>query len=43
LKRRLDSRPGKTIPWHVVSQMAAQLEAEPPTEAEGFKEIWYAE
>jgi hypothetical protein len=23
--------------------MAAQLEAEPPTEAEGFKEIWYAE
>jgi predicted kinase len=43
LKRRLDSRPGKTIPWHVVSQMAAQLEAEPPTEEEGFKEIWYAQ
>ena len=42
LKQRLDSRPGKSIPWEVVSDMAQKLEAEPPTEAEGFKEIWYA-
>lgn len=41
LKRRLDSRPGKVIPWEVVSQMAQQLEAEPPTKEEGFDEIWY--
>ena len=41
LKKRLDSRPGKVIPWEVVSQMAQQLEAEPPTEEEGFDEIWY--
>ena len=43
LKRRLASRPGKNIPWEVVSHMASQLEAEPPTEDEGFNEIWYAE
>lgn len=42
LMKRLASRPGKTIPWEVVSQMAQQLEAEPPTEEEGFDEIWYA-
>ncbi len=41
LQRRLASRPGKTIPWDVVSNMAAQLEAEPPTQEEGFDEIWY--
>lgn len=41
LKKRLDSRPGKVIPWEVVSQMAQQLEAEPPTKEEGFDEIWY--
>lgn len=42
LKRRLASRPGKEIPWEVVSSMAASLVAEPPTEAEGFNEIWQA-
>lgn len=41
LERRLASRPGKNIPWDVVSKMAAQLEAEPPTKEEGFNEIWY--
>lgn len=43
LEKRLASRPGKTIPWEVVSSMASQLEAEPPTEDEGFNEVWYAE
>jgi len=43
LQRRLASRPGKTIPWDVVSKMAQQLEAEPPQLEEGFDEIWYAE
>ena len=43
LQRRLASRPGKNIPWDVVSKMAQQLEAEPPTLEEGFDEIWYAE
>ena len=42
LKRRLGSRPGKNIPWEVVQDMAMKLEQEPPTEAEGFDEIWYA-
>ena len=41
LEKRLSSRNGKNVPWDVVSQMAQQLEAEPPTEAEGFDEIWY--
>jgi len=41
LQRRLASRPGKNIPWEVVSNMAQQLEAEPPTIEEGFDEIWY--
>lgn len=40
LSRRLASRPGKDVPWHIVSQMASQLESDPPTEAEGFVEIW---
>lgn len=43
LERRLASRPGKTIPQAVVEQMAFDLEMEPPTEAEGFSEIWYAQ
>jgi len=37
LNRRLQSRPGKTIPLNVVASMLAQLQ--PPTEAEGFDEI----
>ena len=43
LQERLASRPGKNIPWEVVSSMAQQLEAEPPTLEEGFNEIWYAQ
>jgi predicted kinase len=39
LIRRLDSRPGKIIPFNVVKQMAQTLEAEMPTRSEGFKEI----
>jgi len=39
LKTRLSSRPGKNIPWHVVSSMMKNFEM--PTEAEGFEEIWY--
>jgi len=39
---RLASRPGKHIPLDVVAKMAEQLRAEPPTEEEGFDEIWYA-
>jgi len=38
LKRRLDSRPGKEIPWVVVEGMLASFEM--PTIDEGFKEIW---
>lgn len=41
LSKRLASRPGKNIPWEVVSDMAQRLEAEPPTKDEGFDEIWY--
>lgn len=40
LNRRLASRPGKAIPTDVMTRMIAGLEM--PTEAEGFKEIWYA-
>jgi predicted kinase len=43
LQKRLASRPGKNVPWDVVSKMASQLEAEPPSLEEGFDEIWYAE
>jgi len=43
LQQRLASRPGKDIPWEIVSNMAQQLEAEPPTLEEGFNEIWYAQ
>jgi len=39
LIRRLLSRPGKEIPEHVIASMIASWED--PTEAEGFKEIWY--
>jgi predicted kinase len=38
LKRRLDSRKGKEIPWEVVQGMIDNFEM--PTEEEGFKEIW---
>lgn len=40
LARRLANRPGKAIPMHVMKSMISNLEM--PTEAEGFKEIWYA-
>jgi predicted kinase len=43
LEERLASRPGKNVPWEVVSKMAQQLEAEPVTMEEGFDEIWYAQ
>lgn len=39
LDRRLASRPGKTIPDHVVKSMSASFQM--PTEDEGFKEIWF--
>jgi predicted kinase len=35
--RRLESRPGKSIPGHVLSSMIEYYE--PPTEAEGFSKI----
>ena len=38
LRRRLDSRPGKEIPWVIIEGMLASFEM--PTEEEGFKEIW---
>ena len=41
LIRRLQSRPGKNIPDHVIASMIASWED--PTEEEGFKEIWHAE
>jgi predicted kinase len=41
LRRRLASRPGKTIPRNVVKGMIHNFEQ--PTEDEGFEEIWYAE
>ena len=42
LKARLAARPGKDVPWEVVQAMISQLNFEPPTEDEGFDEIWYA-
>ena len=39
LMKRLANRPGKTIPWSVVSGMINSFEM--PSEDEGFKEIWY--
>jgi predicted kinase len=41
LKRRLESRPGKNIPAHVMVQMIKGFSI--PTEDEGFKEIWFAQ
>lgn len=38
--QRLASRPGKAIPKHVLDGMIKSFEM--PTEAEGFKEIWFA-
>jgi predicted kinase len=38
LRRRLGNRPGKNIPWEVVSSMINNFEM--PSEEEGFKEIW---
>lgn len=40
LVKRLASRPGKTIPWNVITNMIDNFEM--PTLEEGFKEIWYA-
>lgn len=39
LVKRLASRPGKTIPWNVITNMIDNFEM--PTLEEGFKEIWY--
>jgi predicted kinase len=41
LRRRLGNRPGKNIPWEIVSSMINNFEM--PTEEEGFTEIWRAE
>jgi len=41
LQRRLANRPGKSIPWEIVSSMINNFEMS--TEEEGFKEIWRAE
>jgi predicted kinase len=41
LSRRLASRPGKSIPDHVMRSMISGFQN--PTEDEGFKEVWYAE
>jgi len=40
LTRRLNSRPGKNIPWHVMRSMIKHFEM--PTVAEGFAEIQVA-
>ena len=39
LMKRLASRPGKEIPWAVVTGMINNFDM--PTEDEGFKEIWF--
>lgn len=39
LERRLNSRPGKLIPWNVMQGMISSFKM--PTEDEGFDEIWY--
>jgi predicted kinase len=39
LDKRLASRPGKSIPDHVINSMIENFEM--PSEEEGFKEIWY--
>jgi len=38
LDRRLNSRPGKNIPWNIMQGMIKHFEE--PTEEEGFSEIW---
>ena len=38
LEKRLASRPGKNVPWEVVSSMINTFEM--PTEEEGYKEVW---
>ncbi len=38
LDRRLNSRPGKNIPWNIMQGMIKHFEM--PTEDEGFSEIW---
>lgn len=40
-KRRLDSRPGKSIPESVMKSMAESFQY--PTVAEGFDQVWNAE
>lgn len=40
LKTRLTSRPGKVIPWGVISSMIANYQA--PSLDEGYSEIWNA-
>jgi predicted kinase len=40
LVKRLNSRPGKKVPWEVVDGMIIGFEM--PTVEEGFKEIWNA-
>jgi predicted kinase len=40
LRQRLSNRPGKNIPWEVVSSMINNFEM--PTKEEGFKEVWRA-
>lgn len=42
LMRRLASRPGKNIPWEVISSMINNFEM-PSEVKEEFKEIWHAE
>ena len=41
LKRRLESRPGKNIPSHVMVQMIKGFSM--PTEDEGFSQVWFAQ
>ena len=41
LERRLDSRPGKSIPWNVMQGMISGFKM--PTLEEGFDEVWHAD
>lgn len=41
LKKRLASRPGKDVPWEIVSNMIDNFEH--PSLEEGFDQIWHAE
>lgn len=43
LMKRLSSRPGKEIPWEVVSDMSNKLKSQPPTLDEGFDRIELAQ